>query len=555
MKKKTVLHIGAVFIGVVVLNLLAGFVYARFDLTEDKRYTLSETTEQLVSGFESTVIIDVLLEGKLPAEFERLKVETSQLLEEFATVNRAIKFSFEDPLEDAEQADATIAQLQSIGLTPANVMIEEEGKRSQELVFPWAMVTYQNKTVKVALLKNKLGANTEDRINNSVQNLEYAFADAFTKLQVQEKKRIAVLKGNGELEDIYMADFLTSLREYYNIGAITLDSVDTNPQKVFDQLKTFDLAVIARPTTAFSETEKYLLDQFMVNGGKSLWMVDPVAMDLDSLNNERGSGIALPWELNLDDLLFRYGLRLKPVLVKDLYCTQIVLASGEGSSSEYNPVPWPYNPMVFSKNNHPVNRNIEAVKYQFTSALDTLPNAYTKTILAQSSPISRLESVPTEIGFDLLNSPPDKAQYTNGDQPLSVLIEGAFVSAYTNRIHPVALERSKEEGPDNKMIVIADGDIIKNQLKQGRPLELGYDQWTNNFYGNKEFLLNCVNYLLDDTGLINIRNKEVRIPLLDAEKIADQRMKWQLINIGVPLLFILLLGFLFQMFRKGHYSK
>ncbi|NNJ88308.1 MAG: gliding motility-associated ABC transporter substrate-binding protein GldG [Eudoraea sp.] len=539
----------------ILLNLLASFFYLRFDLTEDKRFTLSEATETVIQKFETPVIIDVLLEGELPAEFQRLRVETEQLLENFSTKNNNIKFNFEDPMEDASQAEATLAQLQSIGLTPANVTTENEGKVSQELVFPWAMVTHKDKTVKVALLKNKLGALPEDRINNSVQNLEFAFADAFTKLGIKEKKRIAVIKGNGELEDIYLADFLGSLREYYNLGAITLDSLENSPQKVLDQLKTFDLALVAKPTIAFTENEKYILDQFMVNGGRSLWLVDPVAMELDSLFNEEGEAMALVRDLNLDDLFFKYGIRLNSVLVNDLYFTQIVLANGEGNSAEYNPLPWYYHPMVFSLNNHPVNTNTEALRFQFASTIDTLSNNYKKTVLARSSPLSRTETLPKLVSFDILNSPPDKEQYTNGNKPLAVLVEGAFSSAYLNRVKPVTLDGSKEKGLENKMILIGDGDMIANQLRNNRPLELGYDKWTNNFYGNKEFLLNCVNYLLDDTGLINIRNKSVAIPMLDAEKIASHKTRWQLINIGLPLLFVLLLSMLFSFWRKRQFGR
>ena len=555
MSKKTFIGIGLGVLLVFLVNLLFSFVYVRFDLTEDKRYTLSEATEQITSNFESPVIVDVLLAGDLPAEFQKLKNETRQLLEEFSAINSAIKFSFEDPLADPALAEATMAQLQQFGLTPANVTIENEGKVSQELLFPWAMVTYKNTTVKVSLLKNKLGATTEDRINNSVQNLEYAFADAFTKLTMREKKRIAVIKGNGELDDMYVADFLSSLRDYYNIGAITLDSVPANPQGVLDQLKTFDLAIIAKPTIAFTEGEKYILDQFIVNGGKSMWLIDPIAMELDSLFNAQGSAFAMPRNLNLNDFFFKYGVRINPVLVNDLYATQIVLASGDGNNSEYNPVPWPYHPMVFSRNEHPINTNLEALRFQFASTLDTLQNENKKTILYQSSPLSRTESTPKEISLNILNLPPDKEQFNNGNQALAVLIEGSFLSAYTNRIEPLKLKGTSTKGPENKMIVIADGDIIKNQLRNGLPLDLGYDKWTNNYFGNKDFLLNCVNFLLDENGLINIRNKQVEIPLLDQEKIVDQKNKWQLINIGVPLLYVVVIALLFSWYRRRRFAK
>ncbi|WP_339709461.1 gliding motility-associated ABC transporter substrate-binding protein GldG [uncultured Kriegella sp.] len=540
--------------GLILVNVVAGIMNLRFDLTEDQRYTLSQPAVNTVLDFKNPVVIDVLLAGDLPSEFVRLQTETRQLLEEFASKSNNIKFTFVDPLEDSEQTDATIADLQSLGLTPAQITVEDNSKLSQNIAFPWAMVNYNNVTVKVPLLKNKLGASSEERINNSVQNLEYAFADAFTKLQIKEKKRVAVIKGNGELDDMFLADFLTAIRDYYNIGAITLDSVATNPQSTLDRLKAYDLALIAKPTEAFSDGEKYVMDQYIVNGGKSVWLVDQVNMELDSLFNETGTAMALPRNLNLNDFFFNYGVRINPVLVNDMYFTQIVLASGEGNDSQYNPVPWYYNPMVFSKNDHPINNNLEAVRFQFTSALDTLANSNKKTVVLSSSPLSKVDGTPKQISLDIIDVPPKKEAYTDGNKPLAVLIEGKFKSAFDKRVKPLKLNGTLENGTDNKMLVIADGDIIKNQLRNGRPLELGYDKWTNNHYGNKEFLINSLNYLLDDSGLINIRNKTVNIPMLDVKKIEEQKTKWQLINIGIPVVLILILGLVFSYIRKKKYG-
>ncbi len=552
--KKLLISALVALVAVVVLNILTRYAYARFDLTEDKRYTLSQPAVDVAQKFDSPVIIDILLDGNIPPEFSRLKTETVQLLESFASKNANIKYNLVDPLEDEERAQQTIAELQGLGLQPANVNIVESGKVSNELVFPWAMVNYKDQTVKVPLLKNKLGSTPEDLINNSVQQLEYAFADAFTKLSITEKKSIAVIKGNGELRDVEMADYLSTIRDYYNIGAITLDSVANNPQKVLDQLKGFDLAVIAKPTQAFTDEEKFVLDQFMVQGGKSIWLMDQVAMEMDSIYAGSGSAFALPRELNLKDLFFSYGIRIDPVLVNDLYFTQIVLATGEGNDSQYNPLPWYYYPMVFSRNDHPINTNIEAVRFQFASTIELLENDYSKTVLLQSSPLSKTDGVPRQVSLDILNSPPNKELYNNGNLPLAVLVEGNFTSMYKNRVKPLDLQNTLDEGPANQMLVISDGDLIKNQLRNGRPLELGYDKWTNSFYGNKEFLVNSTNYLLDDTGLINIRNRKVSIPLLDVEKIVAQKPKWQLINIGVPVVLTLIFGAFFSFYRKRKFS-
>jgi len=552
--KKTIFPIAAAFVILLVLNFISGWAYTRFDLTEDHRYTLSEEAIETIEAFDHPVIVDVLLDGNLPPEFLKLKTETRQLLEEFASKNRNIKFSFTNPLEDATTIDGTITDLQALGLTPAQITVEENGKTSQEIVFPWAMVNYNNKTVKVPLLKNKLGATTEERTNNSIQHLEYAFADAFAKISITKKKQIAVLKGNGELADMYIADFLTSIKDYYNIGAITLDSVATNPQKTLEQLNKYDLALIAKPTEAFTEAEKYVLDQYIVGGGKSMWLIDQVQMELDSLFNENGAAMALPRDLNLTDFFFKYGIRINPNLIDDLYFTQIVLASGEGNSSEYNPVPWYYNPMVFSKNDHPINNNLEAIRFQFANSIDTLANKNKKTVLLASSPLSKLEGTPKQISLDIINTPPQKETYNKGNNPLAVLLSGVFSSAFANRIKPVELKGAVDQGVQNQMLVVSDGDIIRNQIRNNRPLELGYDKWTNNYYGNKEFLINALNYLLDEKGLINIRNKKVAVPFLDPNRITDQKTKWQLINIGLPVGLILLFGVVFRYFRKRKYG-
>lgn len=555
MKQRSFIITG--LIGIILLlliNWISGIAFARWDLTEDKRFTLSEPSKQAARALENAVTVEVLLDGDLPAEFAKLRQETRLLLEQYAQTNSAIKYTFRDPAAEAEANSELMPQLQAMGLKPASVTVEENNRVSQEVVFPWALVSYKNRTEKVSLLRNQLGADMEARINNSIQNLEYAFSDAFTKLGVSEKKQVAILKGNGELDDVFLADFITSLRDYYNIAPFTLDSVAGTPDKTLEALNRFDALVIAKPTEPFSEPEKLVLDQYMVGGGKTLWLVDAVGIDLDSLLNQEGEAIALPRDLNLNDLFFRYGVRLNPNLVSDLYATQIVLATGAGNDSQYDPVPWVYNPMVFSSGNHPVNTNIEALRMQFAGSIDTLENAYSKTILFSSSPLSRVEGTPKIVSLESIQQAPDQSAYGPGGYPLAVLVEGAFESAYRNRVRPVDLSNFKEAGAGNKAIFIGDGDLIANQLRNGRPLELGYDKWTNNFYGNKDFLINAMNYLLADTGLINIRTKQVSVPLLDPEKISAGRTRWQLLNIGIPLVLILFLGGVVNWLRRRSYA-
>lgn len=551
-------HSKSVILTIVVLiivHFISNRFYSRIDLTQDQRYTVSETTKDIIKTLDKPVVIDILLAGDLQPEFRKLQTEVKQLLEEFTATNRLIQFSFVNPLEDDRDKNKTITGLQQLGLTPLSVTVSEGSKVSQEFIFPWAVANLENQSVKVSLLKNKLGATSEERVNNSVQQLEYVFADAIKKLTIREKKKIAVLRGNGELEDIYLSDFLTTLRDYYKIAPFTLDSVSNNPQKTLEDLKEYDLTIIAKPTERFSEEEKYVLDQYTMHGGKSIWLIDQTVAELDSLFNDQGKSIAFPRDLNLNDLFFKYGIRINPVLVKDLYFTQIVLASGTGNDSQYNPLPWFYSPMVFSDNSHPVNNNIEALRFQFANSIDTIKSSTKKTILLSSSPLSKTEGTPREISLDIIGRQPDKNSYNNGNQPLAVLLEGSFNSAYQNRIKPFNTTNPKNTGDDTKMIVIADGDLIGNQIRNGRPLELGYDKWTNNFYGNKEFLLNSVNYMLDDSGLINIRSKKVELPFLDTEKVANSKKLWQLVNTGVPVILLLISGWIFNLIRRKKHTS
>lgn len=536
------------------LNVVAGLWYTRFDLTEDKRFTLSSSSLEVLQKLETPVAVELLLGGSVPAEFSKLKTETLELLASFRARNKNIQYRVVNLLEADSQDPQRLTRLQGLGLQPASVTVRENGKVSQALVFPWALVHYKNKTVKVPLLKNRLGFSAEERINHSVQHLEYAFADAFTQLSLRRKKKIAVIKGNGELEDVSLADYVTTMRKYYHVGAITLDSVAKDPQRVLAQLQEFDLTLIAKPTEPFSEVEKYVMDQFVVRGGKSIWLIDPVAMDLDSLLAGEGRAFAVPRNLNLNDFFFNYGIRITPTLINDLYYTPIVLATGTGNHSQYNPVPWYYHPQVFSQNDHPITTNLDAVWFRFASAVDTLPNAYHKTVLLRSSPLSNAEGTPREIRWELLNQPPDPASYTSGHFPLAVLIAGNFTSMYANRVKPVPLKGALKEGTENAMIVIADGDVIRNQLQNGKPLELGYDKWTNRFYGNKAFLERCTQYLLGDTRLLALRNKNVSIPLLDPKKIAAEKGMWQLVMLGTPVLLILGAGLGMAYYRKRKFA-
>ncbi len=539
----------------IAANFLASELYLRFDLTQDQRYSLSPAAKNIVGDVKQPVIFDVFLEGNFPSEFRRLQNETRQMLEEFSAFNRNIKFNFIDPMEEGGDANAIAEEFYKMGMTPARLNVQENGKNSESIIFPWAIANFGESTVKIPLLKNQIGATDEERVNASVQQLEYALADGLSKLIYPRKRKIAVMRGNGELPDGQIADFIKTIQEYYFMAPFTLDSAAINPQKTLEDLKEYDLILEPKPTQPYSENEKYVLDQYLMNGGRLLWLAETTNMETDSLFNERGTAIALPKNLNLGDYFFSYGVRINPELVNDLYSAPIVLASGSGQNTRFNPYPWFYSPLTSSPNDHPIINNIEAVKFEYANPIDTLANDIKKTILLSSSPKTKLEGVPAQISLDLVSKKPDISTYNSGEQPLAVLLEGKFRSVYKNRIKPFKIDGHKDEGIDSRMLVISDGDVIKNDIQSGKALELGYQRYTGNTYGNKEFLLNAVNYLLDDTGLIDIRSKEINLAFLDKEKAAAQREKWQLINLAGPLVLLLIFGFAFRFYRKQKYVK
>ncbi|MBD0831873.1 gliding motility-associated ABC transporter substrate-binding protein GldG [Aestuariibaculum sp. TT11] len=530
-------------------------VFKRFDLTEDHRYTLSEATKGIVNKVKSPLLIDVFLEGEdFPSEFRRLQNETRQILEEFEAKNSNIVFNFINPLEDEAARDRNIKQLSNRGLTPMQLNVQESGKTSQAVIFPWALASYNDQTVSIPLIKNKIGASQQDLVTNSVQHLEYAFADGFKKLVTPKYQKIAVLKGNNEIDDKYIADFIKKIGEYYFIAPFTLDSVSKNPQKSLRDLNNYDLVIAAKPTEAFTEEEKFVLDQYTMNGGKSLWLVDAVAIEKDSLYNENRRNFAVPRDLNLTDFFFKYGVRINPVITSSFYSAPLTVAFGEGSNAQFQHLRWPYSPLASTNNIHPIVNNLNLVRFDFANQLDTLKNNIKKTILLESAPLSKLEGMPKEIRLDLVTQEQDPAEFNKGNQPLAVLLEGEFESVYKNRVKPFPLKQEKSSSVPTKMIVIADGDVIKNDVVRNIPQELGFDRWTGKIYGNKEFLLNAVNYLLDDTGLINIRSKTIEVAFLNHQKIAAEKTKWQLINIALPLVLLAIFGFTYNYIRKKRYA-
>ena len=541
-----------------VLNLLSGYFFHRFDLTKDKRYTLSSTSLNIIKQVQNPLYVKIYLQGDLPAEFKRLQTETRDLLEEFQAYNKNIVFEFVDPLENEDESMDNIKNLYQKGLTPINITVDDKGKQSQAMVFPWAIAVYNNKEVNIPLLKNIMGASTTEKVVGSVQHLEYSIADAINKITIEKQKKVAVMKGNGELQDAQIAKFLMQARESYHIGRFTLDSVTKNPIASLDALQKYDLAIIAKPTETFTDSEKQVLDQFIINGGKTIWLIEQVNMEMDSLYNDSGATLAFPRDLNLNEMFFKYGFRINPDLVKDEQGSPIKLATGDpGSAAQFQVFNWKFAPQVYPISKHPIVKNLGGIKFDFASGIDTLKNGIKKTVLLKSSQYSKRIGIPTEINLNIVEEETSPNHYLNtGNIPLAVLLEGSFHSMFENRVLPFDQKSFEAKGQNNKMIVISDGDLIRNQLdKNFQPVELGYDQRSGNLYDNKDFLMNCVNYLLDDTGLINIRSKELDLPLLDKEKVYERYTATQILTIGLPLLILGVFGAAFTFFRKKKYGE
>ena len=544
---KKLKHSISLFIILMVVNIVSQGFYNRIDLTTDNRYTLATVTKDILANIDKQLIVKVYLEGDFPSEFKRLQIETRQFLEELSTRNSFITIQFIRPDNQREQ-------LIKAGMIPSQLTVKEDGKLSNAVIFPWAEIRYKKKTSIVSLLPNGVAKSQEDQLETAVENLEFSFSNAIYKLQEEKQKKVAVLSGNGELLDIQLYSFLSEVAKKHRLAKFTLDSVATNSTKSLQDLQQFDLAIIAKPTESFTEKEKLVLDQYIMKGGKTLWMLENVQADTDSLFKD-GKMLAYPRDLNLTDFFFSYGLRINATLIQDLYAAKIPLATGNiGNKPQFQNLNWFYHPLVSGNQTHAISKNIAPVRLRFANQIDTLQNSLQKTVLLMSSMLTRKTGTPAIIALESIAKEPKEEDYSSGFQLFSLLIEGNFTSMYANRIKPFNIKKFSKKSSHNKMIVISDGDIGRNQLQKGKPFDLAQDKWTGEQFGNKDFLLNAVDYLLDDNGLIGLRNKSVQINLLDKERAYQEKTFWQFVNIVLPLLVLLTFGFVFQYIRKRTYS-
>jgi ABC-2 type transport system permease protein len=549
----------AIWLGIIILvNFTGSFIFDRFDLTEEKRYTLSEATTDQLQNLDEILFVRVYLEGNLPTEFRELRDATKEMLDEFrAYSGENIHYEFINPSASPDEKERVevYKELTRQGLQYTNIRMQAGDKTSEQIIFPGAILSFRGRETAIQLLKSVAGATENEMIAASIQQLEYEFMSAIRKVAQEEKQVVAFIEGHGELGKLETADAERALAEFYTIKRISLD------QKV-DALADVDAAIIARPDSAFSEQDKFIIDQFIMKGGKVLWLIDPVFARMDSL---RASNLTMGLVLNhnLDDQLFKYGVRLNNDLILDIQCINKPIVTGYiGNQPRQELFPWYYEPLLSANQEHAISKNLDRIKTEFVSTMEPIEvNGVKATTLLSSSDQCRLVSAPTRISFNILRDPPKYEMFSNGPFPTAILLEGTFPSVFTNRLPQRLLKDEglgfKETSVPTKMIVVSDGDIIQNPVNkiEEKFYALGFDKYTQTMYGNRAFILNAVNYLCDDSGLLNVRSKEFKIRLLDQTKVDKDRYYWQVLNNALPILLVFLFGIGFFYWRKKRYVK
>jgi ABC-2 type transport system permease protein len=575
-KQKTLKRNGLIqlLLGVIIIilaNVISSSLFTRFDLTTEKRYSLSPATKDMLRGIDDIVYFRVYLEGDFPAGFKRLRNATREMLDEFRAFNKNIHYEFVNPSrsDDPKERNDTYQLLIEKGLQPTDLQVNTKEGREQQIIFPGAIANYKSRELPVELLNSQIDVSPEEVLNNSIQALEFKLASAIRDLTVINKPTVAFIRGHGELENRDIYDIGQALSKQYNVGVISIggqlnsltkrDSVSEDKTRIVNK---YDAIVIAKPDSAFSEKDKFIIDQFIMRGGKVLWLIDPVFATMDSLQTAEATlGIAL--DLNLDDMLFKYGVRINPNLVMDLNALSIPLRTGQvGNQPKIDFFPWFYFPVITPTANHPIVKNLNAIKTEFVSSIDTVrAPGIKKTILLKTSRYSRTINTPALITLAILEQSPDQRAYAGPQQNVAVLLEGEFRSDFENRIPP-EIQNSKDIGfiarsKATKMIVVSDGDVIKNQLhfSQGYPMPLGYDQYTGQSFGNKDFIMNALDYMLDESGLITIRSRELKLRLLDMTRVNSNKLFWQVFNIFLPVLLVLIFGIIQAYLKKRKYTS
>jgi ABC-2 type transport system permease protein len=537
---------------IVLLNTLASFVFYRIDLTEEKRYTIKSQTKQMLKNLDDRVFVEVYLGGELNAGFTRLQKSIRETLEEFRVYSgNRVTYIFTDPAEakSTKARGEFMADLSAKGIQPTNVIDKQNGQRVEKLIFPGALVSYGGDEVGVMFLKGNKAASAEEEINQSVEGIEFELANAIYRLANTEQKRIGLVKGQGELDSIYAAGLINALASVYALSNVSLSSPD---------LDNYDALVVAKPTKRFTEQDKYSLDQYLMHGGKLLLLLDKVQASMDSVSIQEY--LAFPSDLDLDDLLFKYGIRLNPDLVQDQNAAFFPVVTGQsGATPRIQLIEWPFFPMINQYADHPITRNLDAVVTRFVSSIDTVKaTGIKKTPLLFTSRYSRTLTAPVRVNINDIRED-ETSQFQNSFVPVAYLLEGKFSSLFNNRILPATASKQNflSESTATKIIVVSDGDIARNEInpRTKQPQPLGFDPYTNYTYAHRDLILNMLAYLTDENGLIMARNKEVKIRPLDRKRAVEEKTKWQLINLALPMVLIIAYGIIRAMMRKRRYTR
>nr|NQU92897.1 gliding motility-associated ABC transporter substrate-binding protein GldG [Bacteroidota bacterium] len=573
-KNSNLLALGLGIILIILVNVISSYIFTRLDLTAEKRYSLSEATRDMLDDLDDLVYFRVYLDGEFPAGFKRLARETREMLDEFRAHNPNIEYEFINPSAPSgeQERQRVFTQLVEKGLSPTDLQVKTREGTSKRIIFPGAIASFHGRETPIQLLISQQTAPPEEILNNSIQNIEFSLADAIRRLTTSYKPKIAFIQGHGELDKNETLDATAALQQYYIVERVTiggqLNSL-TERQESNDEVTAirnkFAAIIIAKPDSAFTEKDKFIIDQYIMRGGSVLWLVEPVIASMDSLqvsSETMGLGI----DLGLNDMFFKYGFRLNWDLVMDLNALSIPVNVGQmGGQPQFEFFPWYFFPILTPLSNNPIVKNLNAIKTDFISSIDFVNSSINidKTVLLTSSNHSRTVNTPVLISLEILGQNPDERLYNKEYIPVAALVEGTFESLFNNRVPPEIAE-SKEigfigESKKTKMIVIADGDVIKNQmhLSQGNyyPLPLGYDKYTGQQFGNKELILNALNYLTDDSGLISVRARELKLRLLDRNRIENERIYWQVFNTIIPVLIVIIFGIILGVMRRRKYAR
>lgn len=542
------------------LTLFTQQFFTRFDFTKEKRFTISPISRKVLDSLPAAVHVTVYLQGdNFPGGIKRLQAGVKDMLNDLqAYSHRKLTFAFADPLKglSQEQQKQAFETLAAQGIEAQNLSVKTDDGVQQKIMFPFASVSYGDRSVPVKLLQTQSSMNVsyEDQLNNSIQNLEYAFTSAIKKISTGGKTSIGFTEGHNELSDLQLSDAMRSLSDGYLVGRVNLATIP------FDSLRNVGLLVIAKPDKAFTEKEKFKVDQYVMRGGRVLWAIDQVSAELDSMRRRGGQALAFNKQLNLDDQLFRYGVRINYNLIADINSSQIPVTTGNvGGQAQIQLLNWLFYPVYLPLSKHPIVKNIDGITSQFASTIDVLDiKNVEKTVLLNTSPYNKTIKAPHLLSLEALKDEPDPKEFQSPQKITGVLLEGKFISDFRNRPVPDSLGENITVIPESKptkMVVLSDGDILRNQVSaDGSPFPLGYDRYTQQTYGNKNLLMNIADFMADDSGLISLRNKEIQVRLLDRARIRSEKLNWQLINNIVPIALVLLFAGIQYYIRKRKYA-